>query len=120
MMQMLTPAKRLRLGLLLASLAGASCDATGPRVYTARQYQPELACLDEYAPLALVESGELPSTCAPVCLRVDGALYVSSVCAPYPARAARELADDSPECGDALAAAEAEAFCADVPADAGP
>jgi hypothetical protein len=117
---MMTPVNRFRLGLSLVSLAGTSCNDPGPRVYTAQLYQPESACLEEYAPLGLVEAGDLPSTCAPVCLRVADELYVSTVCAPYPAQANRELARASDECQAALAAVEAGAACADVPADAGP
>ena len=87
--------------LSLAMLLGA-CAESGPRVYTARLYR-RAGCLEPYAALALVQGRELGALCEPTCLRVDGELYVSSVCAPYPARANVEP-PASAECSAALTA----------------
>ena len=65
-------------------------------------------CLGPYAPLGLVEAEELPATCAPVCLTRDGTLYVSEVCAPYPAEATFVRSDESTECAGALALIDAD------------
>jgi hypothetical protein len=98
-----------------ASLVG--CDESGPRVYTARLYRTDLAsgaCLDAYAPLGLVETDELGSTCPAVCLFDRDALYVSRVCAPYPSTATLVPAEDplgTGEGGAPSAAADLSAQC---------
>jgi hypothetical protein len=98
----------LRLALLLAAGA-AACEDFGPRVYTAQLFQAEPGCLDAYAPIGLVQARDLGSECEPVCLRLGDALYVSTVCAPYPAEASIEA--DTEECGAALTALGAGASC---------
>ena len=76
-------------------------------MYTARLFHPDDSggCLDAYAPIGLVEADKLDSTCEPVCLTKDGALYVSTVCPPYPATAEIVEASTSSECEQALALA---------------
>jgi len=101
-------------------VAGAACDPSGPRIYTARAYDPSARCLADYAPLGLVQAGDLGASCDPVCLQVGDALYVSTVCPPYPASAS-SLAADDPTCRAALAALAADASCSasdDASADA--
>jgi hypothetical protein len=110
-----TSHSHIRAALLLLC-ASAACEEAGPRVYTAQRYDANAGCLEEYAPLGLVQATELGATCAPVCLRLQDELYTSSVCAPYPVEASVESGADSPGCQAALAA---ESSCADVPADAG-
>jgi hypothetical protein len=94
--------------LLAAALLGA-CSDFGPRVYTARLYR-RAGCLEPYAALGLVQSGALGALCPPVCLRLDGELYVSSVCPPYPARSSVAPAADA-DCAEALAASARGASC---------
>jgi hypothetical protein len=101
----------MRIRLLLLALTLTACDDFGPRVYTAQAYDPEALCLMPYGPLALVEAEELRATCAVQCLRFRDTLYLSSVCAPYPADASLEVPDESPECGLALQALQSETFC---------
>jgi hypothetical protein len=60
-------------------------------------------CLSAYVPLGLVDADALPATCAPVCLSLTGALYVSEVCPPYPAQATLVMPSDSADCKAALA-----------------
>jgi hypothetical protein len=95
--------------LLLGSLSGG-CNESGPRVYTAQRYRPELACLEGYAPLGLVEGESLSSLCEPVCLALGDNRFVSTVCPPYPAEVSVEL-PDSADCAAALGAVASESTC---------
>lgn len=100
------------LGWCLAALAlcGAACEEYGPRVYTARLYRVGARCLEPYTPIGVVQAGELDVDCEQ-CLLLDGALYVSRVCPPLPARADAVTPDDAPACALALAAFTAELTC---------
>ena len=93
---------------LSAGLFAFGCDQEGPRVYTAMPVDTAAHCLGAYTPLGLVQAEELPATCRPVCLSRDGALYVSEVCAPYPAEASLVSPADSSDCADALALIDAD------------
>jgi hypothetical protein len=103
--------------------AGGACDESGPRVYTAQHYRADLACIETYAPLGLVEAEDLSSLCEPVCLSEGEELYVSTVCAPYPLEASVEPLD-SEGCAAALVAPscdDAEPGDAEAPLpDSGP
>jgi hypothetical protein len=90
----------------LAVLPG--CDESGPRVYTAQAYEPANGCLDDYVPVGLVMSAALFPTCDPVCLELGNVLYVSTVCAPYPATAVPVAPEDSTDCATALALATSD------------
>jgi hypothetical protein len=97
--------------------AGSGCDESGPRVFTAQRYRADLACLETYAPLGLVEAEDVGALCEPVCLSEDEELFISTVCPPYPAEASVEPAD-SEGCAAALAAPscdEAEPVDASAP-----
>ena len=97
---------RRHLAALVAAAAlvsTAGCDEAGPRVYTAQLYAVESGCLETYAPIGLVEAESVSSLCERVCLLLDEALYVSTVCPPYPAQAGVEP-EDSPACAAARAA----------------
>jgi len=83
-------------GLLLG------CDQEGPRVYTAMPVDIASNCLGPYTPLGLVDANELPANCPAVCLERDHTLYVSTVCAPYPAEATQISPSDSADCKSAL------------------
>lgn len=97
-----------RAAACFALLFAVACESEGPRVYTAQPYDAELDCLGDYVPIGLVTADELPGTCAPVCLRQDATLYLSTVCRPYPDTVVEESPDDSDECAAALAALEDE------------
>lgn len=92
----------LKLAVVLGACA-TGCEDFGPRVYTAQLFQADPGCLEAYTPIGLVQAKDLGSECEPVCLRLGDALYVSTVCAPYPAEASIEGADVE-ECAAALAA----------------
>jgi hypothetical protein len=103
----------------LAVLPG--CDESGPRVYTAQAYEPANGCLDDYVPVGLVMSAALFPTCDPVCLELGNVLYVSTVCAPYPATAVPVAPEDSADCATALALATSDTggLCSAVDASPG-
>jgi hypothetical protein len=97
--------ERVGASALILVCAGAlgGCDESGPRVFTAQRYRPDLACLEIYAPLGLVEAEDVGALCEPVCLAQDEELFVSTVCPPYPAAASVEPSDNE-ACAAALAA----------------
>jgi hypothetical protein len=103
----------------LAVLPG--CDESGPRVYTAQAYEPANSCLDDYVPVGLVMSAALFPTCDPACLELGNVLYVSTVCAPYPATAVPVAPEDSADCATALALATSDTggLCSAVDASPG-
>jgi hypothetical protein len=88
----------------------AACSEFGPRVYTAHPYRAGQGCLAPSIPIGIVRAEELASSCASVCLFLDETLYVSDVCAPYPARAL-PAPEGSADCARALALRAAEAWC---------
>jgi hypothetical protein len=98
----------------VAVAVSVACGEAKPCVYSAQLYRADPGCLEPYAPLGLVEAEELASTCTPTCLQVDGALYLSSVCAPYPLEA-RLVSVSDPACAAARAAMAAESTCAPPP-----
>jgi hypothetical protein len=92
------------IAIACSSVIGASsCEEFGPRVYTAQRYRPELACLETYAPLGLIEAKDVGALCAPVCLARDDELFVSTVCPPYPVTTSLEE-PETERCAAALAA----------------
>lgn len=102
-----------RMAVVMGCLAGGSaCDDEIVSVYTARAYEPEGKCLDEYAPIGAVQTNALSSLCQPTCLKVGASLYVSTVCPPYPAEATAVSTAEAPACTEALAAAKANTTCA--------
>jgi hypothetical protein len=96
-------------------LAAVGCEEYGQRIYTAHPYRAAAACLEPSVSIGIVKAADLPVTCEPVCLLLDGALYVSSVCPPQPERA-QVLAPDAPDCAAAATLLRTEAFCASLPA----
>jgi hypothetical protein len=99
-------------GCCLAALAlcSSGCEEYGQRVYTARLYRVGARCLEPYTPIGVVQAGELDVDCAQ-CLSLDGALYVSRVCPPLPARADPVTPSAEPACALALAAFSADVTC---------
>jgi len=116
MMRLLLLLARASAGALCLALIG-SCSESGPRIYTARLYRSGAGCLEPFTALGLVQSRELGAECDPVCLRLDGGLFVSPVCPPYPARASVE-APDGAECVAAREAFSRGAPCDSPPGDA--
>ena len=100
-------------GLSLTAILLPGCDESGPRIYTAQPYLAALGCLSAYTPISLVETHDVSALCEPVCLRIGAALYVSTLCAPYPGESTQPPASD-PECAAALAAPS----CGELAADA--
>lgn len=109
-----TPAAARNVTACLAVALLCACSETGPRVYTARLFR-RTGCLEPYAALALVQGQKLDARCDPTCLSLDRELYVSSVCAPYPAGASLE-SPSSAECSAALVAFARNTQC--EPSDA--
>jgi hypothetical protein len=112
----------LALVVALSVQALIACSGPDARVYTARKYDAAAACIEGSIPVGVVHVESLPSTCDPVCMLVDDALYVSTVCAPYPARANLVGPEETADCGLAIALLEADARCTDdvlAPTDAG-
>lgn len=72
-------------------------------MFTAMAVDTAAHCLGPYAPIGVVDAEVLRATCEPACLTLNDTLYVSELCAPYPAEAALVSADDSPDCAEALA-----------------
>jgi hypothetical protein len=88
----------------LSGMLVAGCSDTGPVVYTAQLYDPDAQCVSSYQPIGLVDAKELNGLCAPACLDVGGALYVSTGCPPYPSAATAVSPADNPDCAAALVA----------------
>jgi len=102
------------IGLGLCCLTAAtttSCQSSAPSVYTARAYEPDAKCLDDYTSVGLVDVGSLSAECDPACLEVGGTLYVSTVCPPLPDEATAVSPADSQPCVDALALYKADTTC---------
>jgi hypothetical protein len=92
--------------MLFASIA---CDASGPLVYTAQPYSPEGGCVGDYVPVGVVQGTSLSGACPPACLTINGQLYVSTACPPFPSEAV--AASDSPDCPAALGAVASGLSC---------
>lgn len=97
---------------LVLCLGLGACGEYGPRVYTAHPYRAREHCLGASVAIGVVQASELPANCAGHCLLFDGALYVSVVCEPYPARAVPVTPESSPECATALDLLQPETACA--------
>jgi hypothetical protein len=104
-----SPARTTRAIALLLALC--ACDNNDTRIYTARPYQVDPGCLEEYLPLAVVYAKELDATCAAACFYFDGQLYVSTVCAPYPEAAEVSDPAEDTDCAAALVALEQDLSC---------
>lgn len=95
----------------LALLLTAACNESGPRVFTAKAYDRDAMCLEADAPIGLVEAETLKATCDPVCLELNGELYASTICPPYPADSSELAADSSADCAAALNALASKVQC---------
>ncbi len=93
----------------MALFFAMACTSAGQLIYTAQPYSPDGGCVGDYVPVGVVYGVSLSATCAPMCMTINGQLYVSTACPPLPPEAV--AAPDSPECAGALSAAEAGLFC---------
>jgi hypothetical protein len=110
------------LGLIGASfgIATACIDPDANFVYTARPYDPADMCVGPYVELELVQGSGGDSRCTSpeagrsgpglACLVSNsGAVYVSSVCPPYPPD--YDTSGTNPACGAAIAAMANGVIC---------
>jgi hypothetical protein len=111
-------------------MLAASCDdKPTSHVYVAQLYEPARDCLDPSTSIDIVSSGDGPLSCAPACLVApsppapnSAKVYVSTMCAPYPASLDTSGTDET--CAAALAAFARADVCASdgtssSPADGG-
>lgn len=97
--------------------AFAACLGAETYVYWAQQYDDANDCLKAYTPVETVTGGGTSSFCEPICLTVDDALFVSTICPPLPP-IATQVDPKDPACIAALAAQKRGGTC-DEPAEAG-
>ena len=107
---MIRPAASVVIGLVaVACIVHASaCKDDGTHVYVGRLYVEARDCLGTSSSVDVI-SGDDPGTCAPICLvqkRGEGgkAIYVATMCPPYPAGVEFDTAGTDPACPKALAA----------------
>ncbi len=86
----------------------SGCKDDGTHVYVGRLYVEARDCLGTSSSVDVI-SGDDPGTCAPICLvqkRGEGgkAIYVATMCPPYPAGVEFDTAGTDPACPRALAA----------------
>ena len=84
--------------VLAAAVAFVACDDVGEHIYTGHLYEPTEACLDPSTAIDVVSGGAVGDACTPVCLvgnaTASPPIYVSTVCAPYPAGYSTESIND--------------------------
>jgi hypothetical protein len=106
-----------------AMLVGArfgtlGCNDSGSHIYAGAAYDPTLGCLDPLTSVDVVTGPEPMTPCGPVCIVAppeDGgqAVYVSTMCAPYPGYPNVVEPATNPLCVPALAAFHRDALCID-------
>jgi hypothetical protein len=104
--------------VLLGACAGASvyaCGSARSHIYAGELYHADRDCVDNTSAIDVVDGPE-PANCAPTCLAAPtaddggrGALYVSSMCAPFPP--SLDSSGNAPGCANALAAAARNDTC---------
>ena len=104
--------KRFLVGVLaLIAWAGACDDGAESHVYVAAPYDASADCFGASTSLAQIDTPNGDLDCAPTCLVVaetngSNAIYVSTMCGPYPS--AYNTSQTDPGCAPALAAWPAE------------
>lgn len=108
----------------------SACEDDGSHVYVGRFYLEARQCLGTTSSLDVVE-GDVPGECSPKCIiqrRAEAAraVYVATMCPPYPKAMEFDLSGTDPVCAPALAALARNDTCATdggsshpVPRDAG-
>jgi hypothetical protein len=77
-------------GALLLFVALAACKNNTSHIYQGARWDPDKDCMDPVSSIDVLAGDDVPSTCTPTCLvapaEQDGgrAIYVSSMCGPYP------------------------------------
>ena len=89
-------------GLAAVLPSAGGCNDPAQHVYMAQLFEADRMCLDTYSALDVSPGGGGDTWCAPVCLVGGGAIYVSSVCPPYPST--YDTSGTDPGCAAALAA----------------
>jgi hypothetical protein len=85
-----------------------ACDSSPKsHVYVAAPYDAANGCFGASVSLAYVDTPSGSFDCAPTCIVFDGAVYVSTMCGPYPSTSDPSQTD--PDCPAALSAWPAEA-----------
>ena len=104
-----------------AAIAPVACDDVRGHIYAGRRYDPDRGCLEPPSSIDIVDGDDPGLGCARTCIEGlpgDGgeppAVYVSTMCPPYPTLF--DVTGKSLECAAALAAAASNALCG---ADAG-
>jgi hypothetical protein len=100
----------MKRALIGASFVGMffGCDVDNTHVFVAYRYEVARDCLDPTTSLDVVPSEQAALTCAPACLvrpsppAAAYAIYVSTMCEPYPADL--DTSGTDPNCAAALAA----------------
>ena len=92
--------------VVACSLHVSACKDDGTHVYVGRLYVEARDCLGTSSSVDVV-SGDDPGTCAPICLvqkRAEGgkAVYVATMCPPYPSGVEFDPAGTDPACPKAL------------------
>ena len=100
--------------LVLAMIA--ACGDNRSHIYTGRLFEPARSCLDSAATIDVVDGTDPGSLCAKKCIATlapgDGgprAIYVSSMCPPYPTFS--DTTGAAIGCDQALAASERSDLC---------
>ena len=96
---------------LSGMLGAASCDSAEAHIYSAALFDTGRACLNPYAAIDIVSGPDGDSRCSPVCLVGNAAVYVSTVCPPYPDPVNWDTSGKSASCEGALAAFQRNDLC---------
>ncbi|HEY3816533.1 MAG TPA: hypothetical protein VGL81_05145 [Polyangiaceae bacterium] len=87
-----------------AVLAVASCDEADVHILTAQLYDPSAACVGASDGVDVVNGPATGDSCSPTCLTIAegdaNAVYVTTVCPPFPGDYSVEGEDAGAEAGD--------------------
>lgn len=93
--------------LLLAAAGGATivsaCEDGNVYIYSAARYDDAADCMQPYQSIDSLRGEGASAKCSPRCLRIEAAIYVSTVCPPLP-EGVELLPSDAAECVAALRA----------------
>ena len=94
------------LAALACMMHVSACKDDGTHVYVGRLYVEGRNCLGTSSSVDVI-SGDDPGTCSPICLvqkraEAGKAIYVATMCPPYPAGVEFDTAGTDPACPKAL------------------
>lgn len=82
-----------------AVVAMAACDEPDVHILTGQLYDAAKACVGESSGVDVAQGGSTGDNCNPACLTINSgdanAIYVTTVCPPYPGDYAVEYADEA-------------------------